>query len=133
MEQRMNYITLGVNDLQTMTRFYEQQFGWQKAEESNENISFFKLNGVILGLFGRAALADDAGVNAEGSGFKSFTLAYNTRSEAEVGELIAELEAKGVTIVKRPEKVFWGGYSSYIADPEGNLWEIAFNPFLAIK
>jgi len=112
-----------------MRDFYEDVFGWEPMH-ADENVVFFRLNGIVLGLFGKTALAEDAGVPAEGEGFKGFSLSHNLRSEEEVDMLISELEAKGVQIVKRPQKVFWGGYSSYIADPEGNLWEIAYNPYL---
>jgi catechol 2,3-dioxygenase-like lactoylglutathione lyase family enzyme len=130
MKQRITYITLGVDDLQRSTDFYENKFGWKRAEISNENIVFFELNGFHLSLYNRKALAEDATVDEAGSGFKGFTMAYNVGSEKEVNDLIEELRNKGVTIVKEPQKVFWGGYSSYISDPDGNLWEIAFNPFL---
>lgn len=132
MEQRLTIVGLGVNDLETSNQFYEKIFGWQKLPSSNESISFFQLNGILLSLYPREKLAEDAQVSHEGSGFKGFTLAYNTRAKEEVDSLINELETKGVTIVKEPEEVFWGGYSSYIADPDGNLWEIAFNPFLPL-
>lgn len=130
MEQRLTIIGLGVNNLEVATKFYEEKFGWKKTNSSNEFISFFQLNGILLSLYPNDKLAEDAKVNAEGSGFKKFTLAYNTKSKQEVDELIEVLEAKGVRIVKRPEEVFWGGYSSYIADMDDNLWEIAFNPFM---
>ncbi len=132
MESRITIIGLGVGDLEKSTEFYEEKFGWKRTEASNENISFFKLNGILLSLYPREKLAEDAGVSSEGSGFKGVTIAYNTRTKEEVDELIQKLEAKGVTIVKKPEEVFWGGYSSYVADPDNNLWEIAFNPFLPI-
>jgi hypothetical protein len=130
MEQRITFFTLGVNDLQVSTGFYENTLGWKRSPMSSENIVFFELNGIHLSLYNRKALAEDATVNEEGSGFKGFTLAHNVGSEKEVDDLINELRNKGVTIVKEPQKVFWGGYSSYIADPDGFLWEIAFNPFL---
>lgn len=139
MEQRLTYITLGVNDLPLMRDFYKNVFGWEPMD-ANENVVFFRLNGIVLGLFGNTALAEDAGVpatglpatgaSAEGEGFKGFSLSHNLRSEEEVDALFSALEEKGVKVVKRPEKVFWGGYSSYVADPEGNLWEIAYNPYL---
>lgn len=130
MEPRLTLITLGVKNLQRAKEFYQHVFGWKPADSSNESIIFFELNGIQLALFPQESLADDAGVPAEGSGFKKFSLAHNMRSEKEVDELVAKLEEKGATVVKRPEKVFWGGYSSYIADPDDNLWEIAYNPFL---
>ncbi|CAE7891669.1 unnamed protein product [Symbiodinium microadriaticum] len=132
MEPRVTIIGLGVEDLEVSSDFYEKKFGWKKSSASNESISFFQLNGILLSLYPKDKLAEDAEVSAEGSGFKAFSLAYNTRSEKEVDDLIGELEEKGVEIVKRPEKVFWGGYSSYVADPDDNLWEIAYNPFLEL-
>ncbi len=132
MEQRLTIVGLGVNNLEVATKFYEEKFGWKKTKASNDSISFFQLNGVLLSLYPSEKLAEDATVSAEGYGFKKFSLAYNTRSKEEVDDLIIELEAKGVKIVKRPEAVFWGGYSSYVADMDDNLWEIAFNPFLQL-
>jgi hypothetical protein len=130
MEQRITFFTLGVNDLQVSTGFYETNFGWKRSAMSTENIVFFDLKGIHLSLYNRKALAEDATIDEAGSGFKGFTLAHNVGSEKEVDELIEDLRNKGVTIVKEPQKVFWGGYSSYISDPDGNLWEIAFNPYL---
>ena len=130
MEQRITLITLGVADLQVSAGFYEKILGWKRSPMSSENIVFFDLNGVFLSLYERVALAEDATVDATGSGFKGFTLAHNLGSEAEVDNLINDLRTKDVTIVKEPQKVFWGGYSSYFADPDGNLWEVAFNPYL---
>ena len=132
MEQRLTIVGLGVNNLEVASDFYEHKFGWKKTKSSNENIVFFQLNGVLLSLYPKEKLAEDATVSHEGSGFKSFTLAYNTKTKTEVDELIDILENKGVKIVKRPEEVFWGGYSSYVADMDDNLWEIAFNPFLSL-
>jgi uncharacterized protein len=130
MKPQITIITLGVSDLKKSKDFYERIFGWKPAAHSNDDISFYELNGLHLALFPAHALAEDAGVPAEGSGFRKFTIAHNVGSEKEVDELIAELESKGVKIVKRPQKVFWGGYSSYVSDPDGNLWEIAYNPFM---
>ncbi len=133
MEQRLNLITLGVSDLKTSTRFYERNFGWTKEDSSNENITFFRLNGILLSLFDRKELAKDASVRNTGTGFGGFTLSYNTRSEKEVDKIVEELRSKGVKILKDPQKVFWGGYSSYVADPDGFLWEIAYNPYMNIE
>jgi len=129
MEQRLTFITLGVLDLPAMVDFYRDQFGWQPLKEL-DGIVFFKLNGIILGLFPKEELAKDAGVPDDGSGFKNITMAINFHSEAEVDVAFSELEKKGVNIIKAPEKVFWGGYSGYVEDIEHNLWELAHNPFL---
>lgn len=130
MEQRIAFITLGVNDLQTSIDFYENTFGWKRSELSNENLILYELNGIHMALYSREELAKDAMVDSTGNGFKGFTLAYIAWSEKEVDDLINVLRSKGTKIVKEPQKVFWGGYSSYIADPDGNLWEIAYNPYL---
>jgi len=130
MEQRIAIITLGVADLHVSADFYENMLGWKRSAMSSENIIFFELNGILLSLYDREALAEDATVDFAGNGFKGFTLAHNLGSEAEVDNLINDLRNKGVKIVKEPQKVFWGGYSSYFADPDGNLWEVAFNPYL---
>ena len=132
MEQRLTIIGLGVKNLKVSSEFYEEKFGWKKTESSNESIVFFQLNGMLLSLYPIDKLAEDAGVSSESEGFKAFSLAYNTRTKEEVDTLIETLEARGVKIVKQPEEVFWGGYSSYIADPDENLWEIAFNPYLKL-
>lgn len=130
MEQRITFITLGVNDLSVSIDFYENKFGWKRSEMSNENLILFQLNGIHIALYSKEELAKDATVNAHGEGFKGFTISYNVWSEAEVEELIKSLSQNNVKIVKAPQKVFWGGYSSYIADPDGYLWEIAYNPYL---
>ncbi len=130
MEQRLTIITLGVADVKRATEFYEEKFGWKKAASSNDDITFFRLNGIMLSLFNRESLAEDAAVSPAGTGFKGFTLAWNARSEAEVDAIVSDLKSNGVTVVKEPQHVFWGGYSGYVADVDGNLWEIAFNPFL---
>ena len=132
MEQRLTIITLGVRDLKKSTEFYENNFGWKMLSSSNENITFFYLNGIQLALFDKSELAKDAEVANDGKGFTGITISYNTRSESEVDEIIRSLRGKGVKIIKEPAKVFWGGYSSYISDLDGNLWEIAFNPYLQI-
>jgi len=97
---------------------------------SNKDIVFYQLNGIFLSLYSKNELAKDALVDSTGNGFKGFTLSYNAMTKNEVDEIIHNLRNKGVKIIKEPQKVFWGGYSSYIADPDDNLWEIAFNPFL---
>lgn len=133
MEQRLTLITIGVKNLQRSKDFYQNVFGWQPTTMSTEGIVFFQLKGIQLALFPQESLADDAGVTADGKGFRGFSLAHNVSSEQEVDELVATLENRGARVLKRPDKVFWGGYSGYIADPDDNLWEIAYNPFLPLQ
>jgi len=129
MKPRISMITLGVRDLERSISFYEQGLSLPRLE-SPPSVAFFNLNGTWLGLYGRDELAEDVGVSAEGSGFRSFTLAHNLASEAEVDAAMEEALAAGATLVKSPQKVFWGGYSGYFQDPDGHLWEIAHNPFM---
>jgi catechol 2,3-dioxygenase-like lactoylglutathione lyase family enzyme len=129
MNQRLSFITIGVDNLEVMTRFYKKKFGWTPLKEM-DGISFFLLNGFVLGLFPANELAADIGIQPGGSGFKRFTLSINFNSEKEVDSVVEDLKSKGVEIVKAPEKVFWGGYSGYIKDPENNYWELAYNPYL---
>jgi catechol 2,3-dioxygenase-like lactoylglutathione lyase family enzyme len=130
MKQHVHLITLGVRDFETSKKFYTETMGWKPSSSSNEEISFFQAGGVVLSIYQREKLAEDALVDPEGNGFGGFTLAYNAQSEEEVDKIIGDLKSKGVKILKEPQKVFWGGYSSYFADPDGNCWEIAYNPFL---
>jgi len=115
--------------METSRKFYTETLGWRPASPSSDAITFFQAGGMVLALFPREELAKDALVPQEGEGFAGFTLAYNTRSQAEVDEIIRELKSKGVKILKEPQEMFWGGYSAYFADPDGNCWEVAYNPF----
>jgi catechol 2,3-dioxygenase-like lactoylglutathione lyase family enzyme len=128
MKPHISMITLGVRDLAMAVEFYEKGLGFPRMESPPE-VAFFKLNGTWLGLYDREALAEDATVSAEGQGFESFTLAHNVHSEVEVDEVVAQAIGAGATLVKKPQKVFWGGYSGYFKDPDGHLWEVAYNPF----
>ncbi len=130
MEQRITLISLGVTDLSRARAFYNDCFGWKPSDNSNDDIVFYPLGKVTLAVLKDDELAKDAGVDSKGSGFRKFTLAHNVRSEKEVDELVAKLRSKGARVIKEPQKVFWGGYSSYVADPDDNLWEIAYNPYL---
>lgn len=127
-DRRISLITLGVDDLARSTEFYEK-LGWTKSEASQEAVTFIQLKGTVLGLFSRKSLAEDAHVEDTAKGFSGITLAHNVASERGVDAVYKFAIACGATEVKKPEKVFWGGYSGYFADPDGHLWEIAFNPF----
>ncbi len=128
MKPRISMITLGVSDLEKSIRFYELGLGFPRMESPPE-VAFFTLNGTWLGLYGREALAEDATISSEGSGFNAFTLAHNVASEQEVDEVMAQAVKAGALMVKPPQKVFWGGYSGYFRDPDDHLWEVAHNPF----
>ncbi len=131
MEQRLSLVTLGVRDMAKSRAFYEK-LGWQADEKAgNEQVTFFQLGGIILGLYGLDALAKDAH-QTPGSGFGGITLAHNARTKDEVDALLAEAQAVGARILKPAEDVFWGGYSGYFADLDGHAWEIAWNPFFPI-
>ena len=127
MQPRISMITLGVRDLATSIKFYEDGLGFPRMDSPPE-VAFFTLNGTWLGLYGRDALADDATVSPDGSGFPGFALAHNVSSESEVDRIINEAVAAGATLVKSGQKVFWGGYSGYFKDPDGYLWEVTHNP-----
>jgi catechol 2,3-dioxygenase-like lactoylglutathione lyase family enzyme len=125
--QRVTLITLGVADLSAAKAFYGR-LGWQE-HSGTEGVSFYQMHGCLLGLFGRADLAADQGRPGANLGTGAMTLAQNFGTEAEVDAAFAAALAAGGTALKVPEKVFWGGYSGYWADPDGHVWEVAMNPF----
>lgn len=130
MKARISLITLGVDDLARSRGFYER-LGFVLRKESNDSVMFFEMcDRLTLALFLREALAEDAGVSSDGQGFRGVALAHNVATEAEVDEVIAHAVACGATLVKPAQKAFWGGYSGYFADPDGFLWEVAFNPLM---
>ena len=129
MRQKLNIITLGVNDFEKSVAFYETGLGWKKSSASMDDIAFFPLGGIVLSLYPRKALAEDVSANPEGTGFSGITLAYNAKDEAEVDAVLKKVESLGAIIVKPAQKVFWGGYSGYFKDIDGHLIEVAYNPF----
>ncbi len=134
MEPRLSLITLGVADVAKARLFYER-LGFKASSASQDGVTFMDAGGVVLALFGRLALAEDAklasvdaGINRP-AGFSGVALAHNARSEAAVDAILAEAAVCGASLLKPGQKVFWGGYSGYFADLDGHLWEVAYNPF----
>ncbi len=120
-------VTLGVADLARSRAFYAA-LGWEAAQ-ATEGVVFIQLQGQVLALFGIDALAADMHADRAALGTGAATLARNFATEAEVDAAFALALAAGARPLKRPEKVFWGGYSGYFADPDGHVWELAMNPF----
>lgn len=129
MNQKLNIVTLGVSDIERALSFYEKGLGWKKATASQGDIAFFQLGSLVLALYPRELLAEDACVELEKTGFSGITIAYNTASEQEVDEVLHQVSSLGASIAKPAQKVFWGGYSGYFKDPDGHLFEVAYNPF----
>ncbi|MCG6140365.1 VOC family protein [Leptospira mtsangambouensis] len=134
MYPRINLVTLGVSNLQRSIDFYEKGLGWKRSEESNDNVAFFQIGVLVFSLFGEKALAEDIGIPFQKrQKFSGITLAQNQVSEAEVDIVINKVRALGATILKEPQKVFWGGYSGYFKDFDGHIFEVAFNPFFPLN
>jgi catechol 2,3-dioxygenase-like lactoylglutathione lyase family enzyme len=126
MEQRLSLVTLGVSDLERAIAFYER-LGWQRKGKAYEGVAFFDAGGVVLALYPKAALTAEAGMEmAAGGG--NLTLAHNVASRAEVDAVVAAMQRAGGTLRKAPEAQSWGGYSGFVADPDGFVWEICHNP-----
>lgn len=131
MALRLSLVTLGVADLARATAFYGA-LGLAPGPASNDSVVFFDMDGIILALYGRQALAEDARVEVAGAGFSGMTLAWNVADRPAVEAALARAVAAGGHLVKPAEAVFWGGFSGYFADPDGHLWEVAHNPFFPI-
>jgi uncharacterized glyoxalase superfamily protein PhnB len=132
-EARLNIVTLGVTDLERARKFYEEGLGGKASPASQGDIAFFQLGGIVLALYPRKLLAGDATVHPTGTGFRGITLAQNVREKEEVSAVLETAEAAGGKIVKPAQDVFWGGHSGYFADPDGHLWEIAWNPHFKLN
>ena len=121
-------ITLGVADVAKSTEFHEA-LGFVKSNRASEaNVSFLKAGSVALALWSREAQLEDAQAGAIWNGNGGVCVAQNVASGGEVDAVIARAKAAGAQILKRAAKTFWGGYNGYFADPDGHLWEVAFNP-----
>lgn len=129
--QRVNLITLGVDDLAKSRAFYAA-LGWKETSWA-DGVVFYQMAGLALGLFGRAALAEDQGRAGVSLGTGAMNLAQNFGSPEEVDTAFAQALDAGARSLKAPQSVFWGGYSGYFADPDGHVWELAHNPFWTVE
>jgi uncharacterized protein len=128
----LSIVTLGVRDLAAATRFYEA-LGWRRSDASEDSVAFLVSGAVTLALFGLDELAADAQLAFSPlPAFRGLTLATNLPSERAVDELLARAVELGATVVKQPASTDWGGYSGYVADLDGHLWELAHNPFFPL-
>ena len=138
MNPRISMITLGVKNIAKSVAFYEKCFGLKQRPNENEKVAFFELNGTWLGLYGYEALADDASVHikepetSRQERYAGFSMSHNVSSKEEVDRVFSAAIEVGAISTKNPQDVFWGGYSGYFKDPDGYLWEIAYNPFFWI-
>lgn len=129
MRQKLNLITLGVDDFQRSLDFYEKGLGWKKSEKSLDGLALFPLGGIILAIHPRQELAEDTTLKYQPTEFSGMTISYNAKSVEEVDDILNHVAELGATIVKPAQKVYWGGYSGYFKDLDGHLFEVAFNPF----
>jgi uncharacterized protein len=124
----ISLVTLGVADIAAAKLFFER-LGWRDTAKSQSEVAFLQGHNIVLGLFGRSSLAEDAGVEDRPAGFAGIALAVNLPSEQAVDDYFRRALEAGATALKQPHKVFWGGYSGYFADLDGHIWELAHNPF----
>jgi catechol 2,3-dioxygenase-like lactoylglutathione lyase family enzyme len=130
MEPRVSLVTLGVSDLKRSVGFYRDGLGWPKSSVGGDEVAFFKTGGVVIALFPRASFAADADLDVaavEHGGFARFSLTHNVAEEGRVDSLLAEAAEAGATIVKEAKEIFFGRHG-FFADPDGFLWEVAWNP-----
>jgi catechol 2,3-dioxygenase-like lactoylglutathione lyase family enzyme len=129
-EPRVSLVTLGVSDFERAVAFYRDGLGWPKSDVGGDEVAFLKTAGVVLALFPRVSFAADADVNiddVEHGGFARFSLAHNVAEEGQVDSVLAEAAEAGATIVKEAQQIFFGRHG-FFADPDGFLWEVAWNP-----
>lgn len=131
MDHRISLITLAARDPEALAGFYEA-LGWQRSD-AMPGMVVFDLLGQAIGIYSRAALAEDMGVAPDTLGHGAMTLAHNVGSAEEVDALMAKAEAAGAKILRPGGPVHWGGHIGYFADPEGHVWEIAHNPFSPLR
>ena len=128
MKQSISLVTIAVNDFAKELEFYRDTLGWKPFNVIEGTIAFFNVGSLILSLCEYKELSADVGGELTTTPPLGITLALNLPDESSVDAVFAELQAAGATIIKQPVKASWGGYSGYFADPEGHLWELAYNP-----
>jgi uncharacterized protein len=136
MKPRITLLTLGVDDLERSLAFYRDGLGLPTGgivgrEFEHGAVAFFDLQaGVKLAIWSRGDLAHDTGLRESPPSSTEFSIGHNVLSELEVDAVMRQAQQAGASVVKRAQKTFWGGYAGYFADPDGHLWEVAFNPAL---
>ena|SRR3569833_1381572 len=125
---KISMITLGISDLQRSIKFYRDGLGFPLRSEHDNEVAFFEMPGTWLALYLHDELAKDARVDNAGTGFRGFALAHNVATKDDVEAFLAKAEAAGGKITKAAVDASWGGYTGYFADPDGFLWEVAWNP-----
>lgn len=139
MKPRITLITLGVDDLERAVRFYRDGLGLQTegivgTEFAYGEVAFFDLQGGLkLALWPRRSIAQDTGLPLGTLSSTEFTIAHNVSSKEEVDEVMGQAKKAGAGIVKPAQDAFWGGYAGYFQDPDGHLWEVAWNPEWAVE
>ena len=132
MEARITLLTLGVSDHERSISFYRDGLGLPLSSASSGDVAFFRTGGVVLALYPRKLLAEDAAVEDTPCGFSGITIAHNVREREQVDQALEEAANAGATILKPAQDAFWGGRSGYFADPDGHIWEVAWNPGLPL-
>lgn len=134
MKPRISLITLGVDDLERSLRFYRDGLGLKTegivgTEFEYGAVAFFDLQkGLKLALWPRKSIARDTGLAAGRPSPADFTIGHNVSSKTEVDSVMEQATRAGAVVVKPAHETFWGGYAGYFQDPDGHLWEVAWNP-----
>jgi hypothetical protein len=128
----ISLVTLGVTDIAKATAFYKR-LGFARSGASQESVSFFTAGAVVLGLWSREEQCADANAGQVWTGNGGMVVAMNCATEAEVDAMLDKAKAAGAMLLKPAAKVFWGGYNGYFADPDGHVWEVAYNPFWPLR
>jgi uncharacterized protein len=134
MEPRFTILTLGVDDIERSLTFYRDGLGFPSPgivgkEFEHGEAAFFDLkHGIKLALYSRSNLAWDAKIPKGDASATEFSIGYNVSSKEEVDAIMEIAKKAGANITKPAQKTFWGGYAGYFQDPDGHLWEVAYNP-----